>query len=178
MRRWLLLFAIAACALPIETASARGRSFPIEVTGIIRSFDRSAQRFTFEAEEPAKFLNMGLRYDCKVIGTLKSGLHVRVSYFATIFTGNLAVEIETNPQPEFARGVIEKLEPAERRLTLLISPSRHLVMRWAAKARFVNLAPANLTEGTVIDVSYYSPAFANKYAVKVAAPPIHPMTRR
>jgi hypothetical protein len=45
----------------------------------------------------------------------------------------------------------------------------------ADNAIFINrgrtITAAKLTEGTVVNVSYYSPPFASKYAVKVEAQP-------
>ena len=168
MRRALLWLAVTACISPIG-AFARGRSFPIEVTGIVRSVDGATQTFALDVDEPVEVLKIGLRNDCKLTGILKPGTHARISYFATIFAGNLAVRIEMNPKPELARGVIEKIEPADRRLTLRLNPSGHLALRWATDARFVNVTRADLTEGTSVEVSYYSPTFARKYAVRVEA---------
>jgi hypothetical protein len=188
MRNRLICFSIAACLVSLagpfaSFASARGRSFPIEVTGIIRSIDRSSQTFTLEADDPATALNIGLRYDCKFlqrggpagVNILKRDAHVKVSYFATIFTGNLAVEIEASPEAEVVCGVIERIEPLRRQLTLQLNRDRCFVVRWTANALFTNrgraITPAKLREGTAVKVSYYSPAFESKYAVKVEAQP-------
>ena len=134
-----------------------------------------------ETDEPAEIIAIGLRWDCKFkrngapVGPdfLRKSAYRKVSYFATISTGKLAVEIEANPKAELARGVIERIELANRRLTLLINNSRRFVVRWAANARFVcrgmPIAPAKLREGTGVNVRYYSPAFESKYAVKVEA---------
>lgn len=106
LRRFTLLYSVAFVALglgPIATdCVARGRSFPIEVTGTIISVDRKNYEFTLRVDEPARILVIGLGRDCKFlkhaarpkIGLLKKGAHLKVSYFATIFTGNVAVEIE------------------------------------------------------------------------------------
>jgi hypothetical protein len=188
MRNHLFFFSIAAYLVSIagpfaNLASARGRSFPIEVTGIIRSVDRSSWTFTLEADEPATALNIALRYDCKFVErgstanshVLRTGAYVKVSYFATIFTGNLAVEIEANPKAELVHGVVERIEPAKRRLTIRLDHSCDFTVRWAANTRFIShgrtITPAKLTEGTVANVSYYSPAFESKYAVKVEKQP-------
>jgi hypothetical protein len=187
LNRFAILYSVAFVALglgPLATdASARGRSFPIEVTGTINSVDKASQTFTVQTEEPAKIITIGLRWDCKFkrdvapagADILKKGAYVRVSYFATIFSGNLAVEIEANPKPELVHGVIERIEPANRQITLRLNRSRRFVVRWAATARFINrgriTSPAKLREGTPINVSYYSPPFESKYAVKLETQP-------
>jgi hypothetical protein len=178
------LIAASLLGIFVVHGMARGRSFPIEVTGTIRMFDRANQTFMIEVDEPARVLTIGLRHDCKFKQNgvpageqiLKKGARVRVSYFATIFTGNLAVEIETNPRPQLESGVVERIELAERRLIIRLTNSSHrLALRWAANARFISrgktFAPAKLREGTAVNVSYYSPAFESKYAVKVEAQP-------
>jgi hypothetical protein len=85
---------------------------------------------------------MGLRRDCKFLksgapakmGMLRKGAYVKVSYFATIFTGNLAVEIELNPKPEIETGIIEEIDIPHRRLILAVGPnSRQLALRWTRK---------------------------------------------
>lgn len=86
-------------------AAARGRSFAIEITGTIVSFDRATQIFTIQIDQPARTLTIAVGRNCKFIQNgvstgdqiLKKAAHVRVSYFATIFTGNIAVKIESNP---------------------------------------------------------------------------------
>ncbi len=167
----------------LSHALARGRSFPIEVTGTVTGVDNASRTFTMQTDEPAKIIVIGLRWDCKFKGDgvragpdiLRKGAYVKASYFATILTGNLAVEIEANPKAELVHGVIETIELANRQLTLRLNRSSRLAVRWAANARFVNrgrsIKPARLKEGTVVDVSYYSPAFESKYAVKVEAQP-------
>jgi hypothetical protein len=178
---WVTIFDSVALGLgPFATnVFARGRSFPIEVTGTIINVDRTNYEFALRVDEPACVLLIGLRHDCKFLrnGTptkmdiLKKGAYVKVSYFATIFTGNLAVEIEANPKAESVHGVIEKIEPANRRLTLQLNRFCYFVVRWAANARFVNrgrvIVSTSLKEGMMVDVSYYSPAFERKYAVKI-----------
>jgi hypothetical protein len=158
---------------------ARGRSFPIEVTGTIINVDRTNHEFTLRVDEPARVLVIGLRRDCKFLkggapakmDILEKGAYVKISYFATIFTGNLAVEIEANPKAESVQGVIERIEPANRRLILRLDRSCCFEVRWAANARFINLgraiAPTSLREGMIVHVSYYAFAFETKYAVKV-----------
>ena len=176
----LILISVAIfMATPFATvASARGRSFPTELTGTIRDFDRSTQTFILEADEPTRALRIGLRDDCKFLGgdssgggILKKGAYVKVSYFATVFTGNLAVEIEANPKAKSAQGVIKRIEPNKRRLILRLDDSRDFVVRWATNAHFVNsgriIAPERLTEGSIVNVSYYAPAFEARYAVRV-----------
>ena len=102
---------------------------------------------------------------------MRKSAFVKVSYSATIFTGNLAVEIEANPKAELVHGVIEGIEPSNRLRTLRLHCSRCFVGRWAANARFVyrgrTMTPAKLRDGTVVNVNYYSPAFESKYAIKV-----------
>lgn len=167
----------------LSHALARGRSFPIEVTGTVTSVDKASQTFTMQTDEPAKNVAIGLRWDCKFKrdgapagpDILKKSAYLRVSYFATIFTGNLAVEIEANPKAKLVQGIIERIEPACRQLTLRVNRSRSFAVRWADNARFIhrgrNIMPAKLREGTVVNVSYYPPAFESKYAVKVEVQP-------
>jgi hypothetical protein len=181
---WFTIFssvALVAIGLgPLATnVFARGRSFPIEVTGTIINVDRTNYEFTLRVDEPARVLVIGLRRDCKFlrngaptkIDILKKGAYIKVSYFATIFTGNLAVEIEANPKAESVQGVIERIEPAKRRLTLRLNRSCCFEVRWAANARFANrgrvIAPTSLRAGMVVEVTYYSFAFESRYAVKV-----------
>ncbi len=72
------------------------------MTGTVTSVDKASQTFIVQTDEPAKIITIGLRWDCKLkrdgapagADILKKGAYVRVSYFATIFSGNLAVEIE------------------------------------------------------------------------------------
>ncbi len=164
----------------LSHALARGRSFPIEVTGTVTTVDKASQTFIVETDEPTKILTIGLRWDCKFKrdGTpagpdiLKKSAYVRVCYFATIFTGNLAVEVETDPVPQFQSGIVEKIEPADRKLTIRVSNgSNHLVLRWAANARFIKrgkrISPASLKQNALVKVSYFSPAFESKYAVRI-----------
>jgi hypothetical protein len=98
--------------------TARGRSFPTEVTGTIKMFDRANHIFTIQSDEPARFLTIAVGRDCKFIQKglptgewiLKKGARVRVSYFSTIFTGKIAVKIESNPGPEVKTSIIKKIE--------------------------------------------------------------------
>jgi hypothetical protein len=187
LRRLIIFFSPAFVALSLGPlaagVSARGRSFPIEVTGTINSVDTASQSFTMQTDKPAKIIAIGLRWDCKFKSDgvpagpdiLRKSAYVKVSYFATIFTGNLAVEIEANPKAELVHGVIERIEPSNRLLTLRLDRSRCFVVQWADNAIFINrgrtITPAKLTAGTVVNVSYYSPPFERKYAVKVEAQP-------
>ena len=165
-------------------ADARGRSFPIEVTGRVLTFDRANQTFTIRVDEPANTLTIAVGRDCKFKRNgvpaneriLTPGARIKVSYFATIFTGNIAVEIELNSPPAFATGIIDTVDILNRRLIVLIGPNGHrLVLRWAANARFISrgksVAPASLYQGQVVKVSYYSFEFKSKYAVKVEIRP-------
>jgi len=56
----------ASLGLPfINEALARGRSFPIEITGTIVSFDRADYVFTIKVDEPARVLTIAAGRDCK-----------------------------------------------------------------------------------------------------------------
>ena len=97
---------------PFEV-SARDRSFPLEVTGTIRSFDEPTQTFTVEVDESARVLTIAVGRDCKFTENgaptgeeiLKQGARVTVSYFATIFTGKIAVDVAINRVPEISGGI-------------------------------------------------------------------------
>jgi hypothetical protein len=99
------LIAASLLGLFVAHGIARGRSFPIEVTGTIRMFDRANHIFTFQSDKPARVLTIAVGRDCQFFRNsapagewiLKKGARVRVSYFSTIFTGNIAVKIESNP---------------------------------------------------------------------------------
>jgi hypothetical protein len=182
-RNTACLIAVLLGALPSH-ASARGRSFPIEVTGTIIKFDRSKAEFSIQVDEPAGILTVGIGRDCKFKQNgapageqiLKKGARVKVSYFSTIFTGKIAVEIESNPRPLVKSGIIEKIEPADRKLTLRINNySHYLALRWAANARFIKrgklVSAADLRENAAIRVSYFSPPFESSYAVKIELDP-------
>jgi hypothetical protein len=96
----LLISALLLGALT-DHALARGLSFPIEVTGTIINVDRSRAEFLIQVDEPAGILTIGIGRDCKFIyhgapaggEILRRGARVRVKYFATIFTGKIAVQI-------------------------------------------------------------------------------------
>ena len=161
-------------------ADARGRSFPIEVTGRVLTFDRASQTFTIRVDEPASTLTIAVGRDCKFKRNgataneriIRQGARVKVSYFATIFTGNIAVEIELNPAPEFVTGIVETLDISKRRLVLLIGPdARRMALRWAANASFTQAgkptSAAALTVRSIATAAYYAPAFASKYAVRI-----------
>jgi hypothetical protein len=182
MIRLPIVYIVAASLVVpfINEALARGRSFPIEVTGTILNVDRTNCECTLRVDEPARELRMGPRRDCKFLKNgapaktdiLKKGAYVKVSYFATIFTGNLAVQIELNPKPEIESGTIEEIDIPDRRLVLAVGPhSRHLALRCAASARFIKAgkptSAAALTVGSTATATYYAPAFASKYAVKI-----------
>jgi hypothetical protein len=186
MLRLTIVCVVAAslAGLFINQAWARGRSFPIEVTGIIAMVDRRNQTFTIQVDEPASILTIAVGRDCKFTQNgvsageriLKKGARVRVSYFSTIFTGKIAVKIESNPVPEVKTGIIEKIEPFDRKLTLRIGVEpRHLVVRWASNACFFKagraVSVADLRKNAATRVSYFSPAFESKYAVKIELEP-------
>jgi hypothetical protein len=183
--RWFTIFLSVALVAngfgPFATdVLAKGRSFPIGVTGTILNVDRTNCECTLRVDEPARVLRMGLRRDCKFLksgapakmGMLRKGAYVKVSYFATIFTGNLAVEIELNPKPEIETGIIEEIDIPHRRLILAVGPnSRHLALRWARNATFIKAgkpaSAAALRVGSTARVAYYAPSFASKYAVRI-----------
>jgi len=108
MGRLTIICMIAVSTMIVGHIAARGRSFPIEVTGTIIRFNRASQMFTIQVDEPTHLLTIAVGRDCKfkrhaaAAGEqiLKPGAHVKVSYFATIFTGKIAVEIELNPVPK------------------------------------------------------------------------------
>ena len=89
----------------VGDVAARGRSFPIRVIGTIVGFNRTSETFTIRVEESGRILAIAVGRDCKFKRhgapageqILKPGAQVKVSYFATIFAGNIAVEIELNP---------------------------------------------------------------------------------
>jgi hypothetical protein len=93
--------------------SADDRSFPLEITGTIRSFDEQTQTFTVEVDESAHVLTIAVGRDCQFTENgapageeiLKQGARVKVSYFATIFTARIAVDIALNPVPEIGGGI-------------------------------------------------------------------------
>jgi hypothetical protein len=179
--RFLLLAALVTIGLgPLATnAFARGRSFPIEITGAIISFDGVNQTFTIRIDEPAQVLTVGVGRDCKFKQNgataneriIRRGSRVKVSYFATIFTGNIAVEIDANPTPEVAIGIIENVDVSNRRLVLSEPNSCHLALRWARNAKFIRACkPASAAAPrvrSIAEVAYYAPAFASKYAVRI-----------
>jgi hypothetical protein len=102
------LIAASLLGIFVVHVSARGRSLPIEVTGTIRMFDGANHIFTFQSDKRARVLTIAVGRDCKFFQNgastgewiLKKGARVRVSYFSTIFTGNIAVKIESNPVSE------------------------------------------------------------------------------
>jgi hypothetical protein len=99
------LTVVSLFLIPVDHAIARRPSIPIEVTGVIRSFDKADQTFVIETDEPAKMLTVAVGRYCKFKQNgadtgekiLRRGARVKVNYFATIFTGNIALEIELNP---------------------------------------------------------------------------------
>jgi len=182
--RWFAIFSsVALVAIgfgPLATdVLARGRSFPIEVTGTIINVDRTNYEFTLRVDEPAQVLTIGVGRDCKFKQNgataneriIRQGARVKVSYFATIFTGNIAVEIDANPTPEVATGMIENVDVSNRRLVLSEPNSRHLALRWARNASFTRAgkpaSAAALRLRLIVKVAYYAPTFASKYAVKI-----------
>jgi len=104
MFRPIVICVIAASTIFVGHIAARGRSFPIEVTGVIKTFDRTNHVFWIQVDRPSRLFTIAVGRDCKFItnGTptgeqiLRKGARLRVSYFATIFTGNIAVKIESD----------------------------------------------------------------------------------
>jgi hypothetical protein len=102
------LIAASLLGIFVVHATARGRSFPNEVTGTIRMYDRANHVFVIQVDEPAGALTIAVGRDCRFIQNgmltgeqmLKKGARLKVSYFSTIFTGKIAVKIELNPTPQ------------------------------------------------------------------------------
>jgi hypothetical protein len=174
------VIAASLVVLFMNEASARGRSFPVEVTGTVLSFDQMTHTFTIRADEPARILTIAIGRDCKCKQNgvsageqiVRSGARLKVSYFATVFSGNIAVEIELDPRPEVKTGIVERIDPLDRRLNLRTrGESSHVVLRWASNARFIQngrkVSATALRQGAVVTISYFSPAFASRYAVKL-----------
>ena len=115
--------------------SAGDRSSPLEITGTIRSFDEPTQTFTVEVDESARVLTIAVGRDCKFTENgaptgeeiLKQGARVTVSYFATIFTGKIAVDIAINRAPEINGGIFTAR--ARRSQSLAHLQSRALQLR-------------------------------------------------
>jgi len=118
---------ITICVIAVSTTfvghlAARGRSFPTQVIGTIIGFNRTSQMFTIRIDEPAHVLTITVGRDCKFKRQgapageqiLKPGARVKVSYFATIFTGNIAVEIELKSCQKIQTDIIEKIDPVDR----------------------------------------------------------------
>ena len=85
-----------------------------EVTGVITTFDQTNHVFRIQVDGPPRLFTIAVRRGCKFIKNgmpageqiLRKGARVRVSYFATIFTGKIAVKIESNTAAEVRTGVI------------------------------------------------------------------------
>jgi hypothetical protein len=113
-RRIAILWAAALLLGPWPSElSAGDRSFPLEITGTIRSFDEPTQTFAVELDESAHVLTIAVGRDCKFTENgaptgeeiLTQGARVKVSYFATIFTGKIAVDVAINRVPEISSGI-------------------------------------------------------------------------
>ena len=99
------LIAASVVGLFVFHADARSRSFPIEVTGTIKLFDRANHMLTIQVDESARVLSISIARDCKFSqnGTLtgeeilKKGARAEVSYISTIFSGKVAVKINLIP---------------------------------------------------------------------------------
>jgi hypothetical protein len=182
----IAIFSAAALLVALwpSEVSADDRSFPAEITGTIRSFDKATQTFTIQVDEPAGILTIGIGRDCKFIHhgapardeTVRRGVRVRVKYFSTIFTGKIAIEIESNPRPLVKSGIIEKIEPADRKLTIRgRGCCERLVLRWTENVRCIKrgktVLPKQLRENAVVRVNYYAPPFESKYAVEIEVEP-------
>jgi hypothetical protein len=100
----ILLAAALLLGLWPSEVSADDRSFPLKIAGRIRSFDEPNQTFAIQLDESATVLTIALGEDCTFTENgaptgeeiLKQGARVQVSYFATIFTGNIAVDVATS----------------------------------------------------------------------------------
>ena len=124
----IVIFSAAALLVALwpSEVSAQGRSFPAEIAGTIRNFDKATQTFTIQVDEPARIFSIAIGSDCqfKENGTptgeqiLRQGARVKVSYFATIFTGNIAVDVAANPVPEANHEISEKRKPDQETLSI------------------------------------------------------------
>jgi len=140
--RTTALIAGSLLGIFVVHVNARGRSFPIEVTGTIKMFDRANHTFTFQSDKPARVLTIAVGRECQFFENgapagewiLKKNARVKVSYFSTIFTGNIAVRIESNPVPEVKTGIIERIKSADRSFRIT-HQRRPLVGRWATNDR-------------------------------------------
>jgi hypothetical protein len=106
MIRLTIVYLIAVSLLGpfISQAFARGRSFPIEVTGVIMAVNKSDHTFVIQVDHASAVLMLAVGRDCKFTqngapadeNILQKGARMRVSYFSTIFSGKVAVEIESS----------------------------------------------------------------------------------
>src|ERR1700731_2825945 len=138
--RLILLFVTVLSFCSIATVTlGRRRSFPIEVTGKITSVDTAVTHFTMITDQPAGILTLAVGRDCKFMksgasateAVLKEGCRIRVSYYSTIFTDRIAVEIEEAPAPEVVIGTVESVDAANRRLIIRVSGTwRPLSLIW------------------------------------------------
>ena len=118
------LIAASVVGLFVVHADARSRSFPIEVTGTIKLFDRANHVLMIQVDESARVLSISIARDCKFSqnGTLtgeeilKKGARAEVSYISTIFSGKVAVKINLIPMGK-------TLSPIETSRTLTSSAS-------------------------------------------------------
>jgi hypothetical protein len=93
--------------------SAGDRSFPLEIIGTIRGFDEPTQTFALKVDESARVLTIAVGRDRKFTENgaptgeeiLRQGARVKVSYLATIFTGEIAVDVAINCAPEISGGI-------------------------------------------------------------------------
>jgi hypothetical protein len=177
------LLMIVLCSLSPDTW-ARGRSFPEEATGIIRSVQNGGLTFTLATDEPARILKLAVGESCKFshagvpadVDIIRNNARIKVSFFSTVFTGRVAVEIESDPVPQEAIGIVEEIDTANRRLVVrFIDSSRRRIVRWAVTSRFVKhgrtASAKELHKNRPIKLSYYSPAFASRYAVRIELEP-------
>jgi hypothetical protein len=179
--RLILLFVTGLALCPVATVTfARGRSFPIEVTGTVTSVDRAITHFTMATDQPAGVLALAISRDCKFTRSgvpvtkaiLKKGCNIKASYCSTIFTGKIAVEIDGAPAPEMVIGVVESVDAVNKRLSIRVSGNGHsLTFICTSRTRFMlgrHTASANyLRAGLPVRVSYYALEFVPKYAVAV-----------
>jgi len=107
MARLTVISLIAASLLGpfISHAAARGRSFPIEVTGVITAVNKTDHTFVIQIDKSACNLFMAVGRNCEFRengaltseNILQKRARMRVSYFSTIFSGKVAVKIESLP---------------------------------------------------------------------------------
>lgn len=171
-------------ALTTATALARGRSFLREATGVVTEVSNNGPLFTFAVDEPAEVLSLAVGRDCKFshagratpAAVLRKGMRAKISYYSTIFTGKIALEIDADPVPKVENGIIESVEPAARKLSIRsIDASRSHSFRWAPAVRITQsgrrVSSRALTVQRRVTISYFDPDFGRKYIVEIRIQP-------